>query len=568
MRLSQKKTNELRNERLLPPEKVWERAENRLSKSPSAGLNTALEAVDRWAEDPTRVAFIVKNSPGAPSDRWTYAQVSAVSSRLATGLRKLGVRRGDRVASLQGQTLEAYLTATAVWRMGAVLVPIYPGFGTEGVVQRTRPALPSAIISDANSFPTLSEALTESGSNAPVIIVDDKNWPGKGLPSSEVRGFWEVVDSHAADAPVVNTKADETATLLYTSGTTGTPKGCLLPHSYLLTMQPYVRHTYGLGRHESFASTSGPGWVNGLYSAGMCVTAAGTPRMLFDGRFDAADWLTMLDEERIDYLSSAPSAMRRIIPALRERGLPSSLRAAASAGEHVGAGLANEWATITGRPLQETYGTTEIGLVMATPFYEGESVSSGALPPVTPGFEVALMNPAGEFQDDEGIIAVRNPGYQGCTGYDNAPEKWEERWRGDWYLTGDLAMRDDKGQLWYRGRDDDLIVTSGYNVGPSEVENAIMDHPGVSEVAVIAAPDPSRGSVVRAVIVPNSGASHEQMRNEVKEFVKSRLGRHAYPRIIDFADELPRNPAGKLQRALLRDTNTDELSKGNGELQP
>lgn len=543
---------ELVAERSASPAAVWRSAEARLAQDPKLGFNTVVEACDKWADDPERVAVIVRHADGA-SERWTYAEMKRTSAQLATALASTGVQGGDRVAALLPQGIEAYLTALAAWRLGAVFIPLYPGFGSEGLVQRLRHGAPKVVVTDVDSWGALDQALQQVSSKPGLISVQR----GTEVLPDGAADFWALVDGHAAMEAVAATSAFDTATLLYTSGTTDLPKGCLLPHSYLLTMQPFVRHTYVLRAGDVFASTSSPGWVNGLYSTGFCVSAEGIPRVIYTGRFDARIWLRILEEEKVTYFSSAPSALREILPACEEAGFPRHLRGGASAGESQGAELSRMWAEHCESPLQETYGTTEIGLVMATPGYPVEPREFGALPEVLPGFEVCLVDNKGEPTDAElGMLAVRNPGYQGCTGYLEDEGRWAERWSGDWYLTGDLARRDEQGQLWFRGRDDDLIVTSGYNVGPAEVESILVKHPMVRDAAVVAAPDARRGSVVRAVVIREPGETpidDEALALGLKELVRERLGRHAYPRIVDFVDSLPRNAAGKVQRRFLRD---------------
>lgn len=543
-------TQELMNERALSAAEVWQAAEARLLQPMSKGLNTVTEVCDRWADDPNRTAFIVRDSPRVPGRRWTFAEVADASARLATALAQFGVGRGDRVAAVLPQGIEAHLSALAVWRLGAVFVPVYPGFGVDGLQQRLGHSRPVSVITDHASGSAVHEAT--AGTATRTILVRAENEASPAEPG--ISDFWALVHSHEPLQGVARTAASDTATLLYTSGTTGTPKGCQLPHSYLVTMQPYTRHTYALGSDDVFASTSSPGWVNGLFSAGFCVSGEGVARVLYTGRFDPEAWIEILEQEHVTYFSSAPSAMRRIIPAFDTMGFPSSLRGGACAGEHQGAELARQWSTHCDSPLQETYGTTEIGLVMATPAYPASTQEPGALPPAVPGFEVALLDPTGHPTADEtGVIGVRSAGPVGCTGYLDQDRLWAERWSGGWYVTGDLARRDALGQFWFRGRDDDLIVTSGYNVGPAEVEGVLATHPLVRDVAVLAAPDTTRGSVVRAVVVPAVGADLPMLKGELQTLARERLGRHAYPRRIDFADDLPRNAAGKVERRALRD---------------
>lgn len=549
--------DQMRAERHLAPGEVWKAAESRLARHPSEGLNTAYEACDRWSDDHSRIAVVVRHPDGKPAEYWTYAEMSRASSRLATALSAGGVTRGDRVAILLPQGIEAHLAALAVWRMGAVLVPMYPGFGAEGLLQRLRGSSPTVIIVDHASRANLDSAL--SGSDIDPILITVGHGSEKPRPAGE-KGFWELIDRHDALVAPLDTAANETATLIYTSGTTGQPKGCLLPHSYLLTMQPFVRHSFALGESDLLAATSSPGWVNGLYSVGACVSAEGRPRVIYTGRFDAAGWVELIREEGVTYLSSTPSALRHLLPVCAETGFPGTLRGGASAGEHQGAELAAIWSRYCSEPLRESYGTTEIGLVMAARAFDPTSYPQGALPAALPGFEIALMDDAGNVQEDLGIIAVRNPAYPGCTGYLDAEDKWAARWRGEWFLTGDLARRDEDGQLWFQGRDDDLIITSGYNVGPTEVEAIVFEHPDVKEVAVVSAPDEVRGSVVRAVVVASPDADQQRLRAEITGAVRTKLGRHVYPRIIDFVDELPRNPAGKVLRNVLRDSYTSQVT--------
>jgi acetyl-CoA synthetase len=547
--------DDLRVERLMTPTQVWAAAERRLARDPARTLNTAYEVCDRWSGDDARLAVIVRHPDGRAAERWTYAQMARASSRLATALTAGGLGRGDRVAAVLPQGIEAHIAALAVWRMGAVFVPVYSGFGAEGLGQRLQGSEPSVVIVDAASRTNLQAALAEADLDPVVIAVGDQSVSRAGEYD-----FWSLIERHDARSAVVDTAARDTATLIFTSGTTGFPKGCQVPHAYLLTMQPFIRHSFALTDADLLASTSSPGWVNGLYTVGACVSAQGRPRVIYTGRFDPQEWVNLIVEEEVSYLSSAPSALRQLVPACAERGFPATLRRGASAGEHQGAELAALWARYCEQPLQDSYGTTETGLALAALAYAPGETAMGALPPVLPGFEVALLDKSGQPQEDIGIVAVRNTSYFGCTGYVGAEQKWKDRWRDDWFLTGDLAKRDEFGQLWFQGRDDDLIVTSGYNVGPTEVEAIVMEHPDVSEVAVVAAPDATRGSVVRAVIVSPSPAQ-DQVRADVQQMVRNRLGRHAYPRIVDFVDELPHNQAGKILRNVLRNNYLTAATK-------
>jgi acetyl-CoA synthetase len=244
------------------------------------------------------------------------------------------------------------------------------------------------------------------------------------------------------------------------------------------------------------------------------------------------------------------------VAAARRRGAPGCLRGATSAGEPLDADTVNGWREASGTPLRDGYGLTEVGMVLANLEDPETPIVPGALSAVVPGFDVTLVDDAGDevSEGEEGMIAVARPPFMLSQGYLGQPETWDARWMGERYVTSDLARRDEQGLWWFSGRSDDVIVTSGYNVGPVEVENVLLEHPGVAEAACVAAPDPARGSIVRAVVVRSPGAPPaDQLTRELQDAVRQRLGRHAYPRAVDYVDTLPRTETGKLKRAELRD---------------
>lgn len=544
---------ELRAERAMSVDEFWPRAEGRLDGPISEGLNTAHETCDRWARDRARLAMIVRHPDGS-SERWTFADLAEASSRLASALRAAGLRRGDRFAALLSQGIEAYICALAAWRSGLVYLPLFVGFGPDALAQRLNSGDPKAIVVDHRYRDTL-EAARELLTGDPAIYT--LTGPGgRGLVAGD-RSLWAEIDRHPADGGMVVTSADEPAIVIYTSGTTGPPKGCIQPHSLLMVLDPFVRHTFALEPGDMFFSGANPGWSYGLYTTGFAVMAHGHPRVVYTGDFSPAAWLDVFRRERVTYTGAAPSAYRQLVSYAKRQGLPPSIRGATSAGEPLDAPLVDAWRELAtdGRGLgdiQDGYGLSEAGMALANLAYPDSPVIPGALASTCPGYEVGLVDEDGVEQSEQGIIALRNPRYLASTGYWNAQDRWNERWRGEWFLSGDLARRDEQGRWWFVGRNDDLIVTSGYNVGPTEVENIVLAHPGVADAAVVGAPDPARGSVVRAVVVANGAVPAAQIVEELQNQVRERLGRHAYPRIVDFVDELPRTESGKVRRNLLR----------------
>jgi acetyl-CoA synthetase len=322
-----------------------------------------------------------------------------------------------------------------------------------------------------------------------------------------------------------------------------------------VSLIPFVQHCFALNRSDLLFSTSDPGWAYGLYTCGCVPMSLGIPRVIHSGDFDPAEWLRTIEAEQVTFIAAAPSAYRRVITIARRFGVPDSLRGATSAGEPLDADTVDGWREVTGTEIRDGYGLSEVGMVLANLDAADLPVVPGALSSVVPGFNVVLVEPDGAPVADgqEGIIAIRRPPFQLSQGYNNNAVAWDARWVDDLFLTDDLARRDDQGLWWFTGRADDIIVTSGYNVGPIEVESVLLDHPGVAEAAAVAAPDPARGSIVRAVVVRSPDAPPvETLTKQLQDAVSSRIGRHACPRVVDYADALPRTETGKLRRAELR----------------
>jgi acetyl-CoA synthetase len=540
--------SELAAERRLPVDEVWRVAESRLDWPISKGMNTAHEASDRWAGDRGRVAMIVVH-PGGRREVWTYAELSRASSQLATAWQQEGLRRGDCVAGLVGSQAEAFIAALAAWRAGMVYMPLFAGFGASGLAQRLTGGDPKAVVVDARYRGALAGAF--EGTHLRPLVYTVTGAGGRGI----VRGdfsFWHELERHEAATGMAVTSPDEAATLIYTSGTTGPPKGCVQPHSLPLTIQMFIRHTFALQPRDMLFTGASPGWSYGLDTTGIGPMSLGHPRVLHAGDFDPKAWLDLFESEQVTYVAAAPSAFRRLIVAARRYGIPPCIRGATTAGEPLDAPLVQAWRDLTGSDIQDGYGVSEAAMILANLARPDRPVTPGAISSVAPGFEVELVDDSGNPQPQEGILALVRPRYMASTGYRDADDLWAARWRGEKFLTGDVFRRDAEGSYWFVGRSDDLIVTSGYNVGPSEVEAIILANPGVAEAAVVAAPDPDRGSVVRAVVVPAGTVNREELAQQLRAQVREALGRHAYPRIVDFVDELPKTETGQIRRNLLR----------------
>lgn len=532
---------------------VWQRVVGRLDHDPAAQLNTFHESCSRWATDRGRLALILRH-PDARSERWTYSELARAAASTSAMFKSLGLRRGDRVASVLTRQVEAWIVALAAWRSGLVVVPLFVGFGADALRKRLQASRSKAVVVDHRWRTTVEEALEGLDHDAAVVTVAGEG--GRGLRHGDW-SFWSELELAGNIPDQVATKADEPATLMFTSGTTSEPKACILPHSGFLSLMPFVEHALALERDDLLFATSDPGWSYGLYTNGCAPMSLGIPRVLYTGDFDPQAWLAVIEAEQVTFATGAPTAFRQLLAAMRKHGFPSNLRGASTAGEPLDPDTVASWRALSGTDICDGYGQTEVGMVLANLVSPPTVIEAGWLASVVPGFEVELLGVDGQpvGPGSEGALAVKRPRFQLSIGYDNAPEAWDAHWHEDYFVTDDLFYRDERGRYRFSGRADDVIVTAGYNVGPAEIESVLLEHPRVLEAAAVAAADAARGSVVRAVVVV-TGAPSAELTEALQNSVRERVGRHAYPRTIDYVDALPRTATGKVRRAALRAAET------------
>lgn len=524
-----------------------------LTQDPEQGLNTFQEACGRWASDRSKLAMVVRHQDGS-SERWTYHALAREAARASRVFERAGLRPGDRVAAVLTRQIEAWICALAAWRSGLVYVPLFVGFGGDALATRLATSRARAVVADHRCREVVEDARNVLDHDIDVITVGGSR--GVGIRQGD-RSFWAEMDRCDPDGPMVETTGDTPATLMFTSGTTSEPKACVIPHSGFVSLLPFVRHVFAVDQRDLLFATSDPGWSYGLYTTGCAPMSMGIPRLIYTGDFDPKAWLRVIEDEQVTFAAGAPTAFRRLLATAQRTGFPTCLRGASTAGEPLDPETAHGWLELAGNRIRDGYGLTEVGMVLGDLADPEVPTEPGALAAAVPGFDVQLVDQDGRpTSADEGRIAIRRPPFQLSVGYENAPEAWQQRWQDDWYVTDDIAQRNDKGNWRFAGRADDVIVTSGYNVGPVEVESVLLENPAVAEAAVVAAPDPERGSVIRAVVVRNEGApAPELLVPQLQDAVRQRLGRHAYPRIVEFLDSLPRTATGKLRRAELRTTS-------------
>lgn len=509
-------------------------------------FNIARACCDRWAGDPGRVALI-HEQPGGDVRRYAFAQLRIMSNRCANMLVGLGLQRGDRILILLGQRPEAAIVHLAAWRAGMVTALCSVLFGTDAVEYRVKNCGAKIIVTDEGN---LQKAL-ESAGDARVLCVDG--------PHDGAGDFWSMLSSASDSFVTVDTAADDPAYIVFTSGTTGPAKGALHAHRSLLGHVPCIemQHDFFPQPGAVMWSPADWAWIAGLMDVLMPAWFHGVPVLAFRSvGFDPEQAFRMMAKHAVTNALLVPT-MVRLMKEVRDPAAryELKLRALISGGESVGAEI-SEWTMQTlGVPINEIYGQTECNLVLG---HNAALMSPkpGSLGQPIPGHVCAIVDDDGNelAPGETGQIAVQRPDPVMLLEYWGNPRASAEKFAGDWLLTGDLGERDEDGYFWYRGRADDVITSSGYRIGPGEIEEALLRHPAVRLAAAIGVPDPVRTESIKAFIVLAEGHHPtESLEREIREQVKTRLARHEYPRAIEFVDSLPTTATGKIMRRELRE---------------
>ena len=439
-----------------------------------------------------------------------FGEVSDRSARLAGALAARGVGRGDVVMTVVGNRPEWAYAMVACWRLGAVALPCTEQLRPTDLRARMETAEPRAVIADARDL----ELVETAGFDGPLLTVPD-----------------EALFEHEP-AGAASVSAGDPALIVFTSGTAGEPKPIRHGHGYLAGQSVQAEHWYGATPGDLCWCTAASGWSLSARNAFVAAWLRGAAALLHDARFDPDERLELLERERVDVLCMSPTEYRAIAKRAALRPLP-ELRHACAAGEPLNPEVVRVWEEGAGISIHDGYGQTETGHLTGMPI--GEPVRPGSMGRPLPGFRAWIDD--GELVVDPATVP---------TFFLDGPR--DRPWR-----TGDRVREDNDGYLWFEGRTDDVIISAGYRIGPFEVESALVSHPAVAEAAAVATPDEVRGQVVRAVVVLRDGYEPgPALATELQEHVKSRTAPYKYPRVVDFASELPKTPSGKIRRAELR----------------
>jgi acetyl-CoA synthetase len=490
-------------------------------------VNFAREIVD--ATTPERLALLELARDGTRRE-WSFGEISDRAARMAGALHELGVDRGDVVMTLIGNRPEWVLTMLACFRIGAIVLPCTEQLRAKDLRLRIDTVDPALIVSDERNSQELDAALT--GASVPVAYVPDE------------RLF------AAAPAPAVDLDNEDPCLITFTSGTAGEPKAVVHAQRYLDGQRVQAEHWLGAEPGDLVWCTAASGWSKSARNVFIAPWLSGAAALLHDARFDPHERLDLLERERVNLLCMAPTEYRVIAKRATLRPL-AHLRGMVAAGEALNPEVLRAWKEATGLEIRDGYGQTETGQTTGTPL--GIDARPGSMGRALPGMGLSIV--AGELTVDPASVPTFFLGYLGEHIKRGANGAWsvdDRRDGGPWH-TGDKVTEDDDGWLYFEGRADDVIVSAGYRIGPFEVESALVAHPAVAEAAAVAAPDEERGAVVRAVVVLRGEyAPSPELVRELQEHVKRETAPYKYPRIVEFAEELPKTASGKVKRAQLR----------------
>jgi acetyl-CoA synthetase len=548
----------------------WQKERNQLSGLPNGkGLNISNEAVDRHAsghlKNTVALRFIGKEEK---TNDYSYGDLKTQTSKFANLLAGLKLKEGERVYSLLGRVPDLYIAALGTLKFKAVFCPLFSVFGPEPIFQRLSKGDAKVLVTNTNFYEKKIKGLLDRLPSLDFILLTDsaEHVDKKALSLTKLMG------EASEEFIIPPTDPEDPALLHFTSGTTGMPKGALHVHQAVLTH--YTTGKYVLDFHEGdvFWCTADPGWVTGTSYGIIAPLVNGVTSIIDEEEFDALRWYSILEKQKVNVWYTAPTAIRRLmrmelVP--KEKYALSNLRLVLSVGEPLNPGAVTWGQKAFGVPVLDNWWQTETGGIMIANYLSME-VKPGSMGKPLPGIIAAIADIEGaeikiyDQPENQGHLVLKKGFPSLFRGYLHEEERYQKCFKGDWYISGDLAKTDKDGYFWFIGRADDIIKTSGHMVGPFEVESTLMKHPAVVEAAVIGKPEPSIGELVKAFVVLKEGFEPtDEMRQELIGFARKTMGPAVAPKEISFIESLPKTKSGKILRRLLK---ARELGLPEGDL--
>ncbi len=514
-----------------------------------------VSVVEKHAENnPDKVAIFWEDAE-ENARQVTFGELVAGAHRFGDALMKLGVRKGDPVIHVLPRLPEAHMVQQGTFVAGGVAVPCSEMLKGKEIAYRAQVSGARVVVAHVSTADEVEKARSDSPLETFILI--GGNRPGW-------LSFEELIEQGSPDVEKVPLTVDDPMTINFTSGTTGNPKPVVHKHRWMYCHNRITaRYWWDASEEDVIWATTAPGWAKWYWSPVGVGLTTGASQLMYNGRFDAAHYMELLEKYKVTKLCATPTEYRLFaqLPDLSKYKL--SLKDAVSAGEPLNVEPIEAFKRAFGVTIRDGYGQTESVCLVCN--YPGIEVKPGAMGVPTPGTGVTLIDENGNPvpKGEVGEIAVRPDNPAIFDGYWKSPELDKEAFSGGWYRTGDLARMDEDGYLFFEGRADDVILTSGYRIGPFEVEDALVSHPAVVEAAAIAAPDRTRGEIVKAFVILADGYEpSEDLVKELQEHVKRVTAPYKYPRAIEFVNELPKTTSGKIKRAELKRREWEGWDRG------
>ncbi len=537
----------------------WKDVDQEFEGLPSGGLNIAHEAIDRHANsalaDKTAMLWL-----GQDGEReiYSFARMKRETARFANVLKNLGLGKGDRVFTLSPRIPELYISVIGILKNQNVICPLFSQFGPEPILQRMQRGDAKVLLTTKKLFKKKIKPILDKLPELRFILLMDTD----EHESEKILSFSSLMESASDTFEIPPTDPEDMSILHFTSGTTGMPKGVVHVHRAVYTHWMSGRYALDLHPDDIYWCTADPGWVTGTSYGIITPWIFGVTNIIYEGEFDAVNWYTVLQDEKVSVWYTAPTAIRRLmrldIEPTQEYDL-SALRLIQSVGEPLNPEAVTWGEEKLKLPIHDNWWQTETGGIMIANLIS-QDIRLGSMGRPLPGIEAGIIrqNSDGSATEitepnKEGDLAIKVGFPSLFRAYLHAQEKYDKCFVGDWYISGDLAYRDEDGYFWFVGRADDIIKTSGHMVGPFEVESTLMEHPAVAEAGVIGKPDEMIGQLVKAFVSLKAGYEpSDELKRELIGFGRKRLGVAVAPKEIEFQDNLPKTRSGKIMRRLLK----------------
>ncbi|WP_252962531.1 AMP-binding protein [Psychrobacter sp. PSP] len=497
-------------------------------------------------------AALVHEDTAGNVTRMSFGELDKASAQVANLLQSYGVKAGDKVATMLPRTPELLTVVLATWRIGAVYQPLFTAFGYDSIKYRMDKADTKVVFTNVENRSKFDDLAVQTKMVLVGSTEDAQTWGDDHYRQS--------MESQAQTIEPVMLDTDAPFLQMFTSGTVGKSKGVSVPLSALPAFYLYMRYAIDLRADDQYWNMADPGWAYGLYYAITGPLLLGITTYFNEAGFDATNTRDFMMRHQITNLASSPTAFRMMKSSgvfdnvNEDNNAKLALRCANSAGETLNTEVVNWVETYLGCQVKDHYGQTETGMTCCAHHALKHESPVGSMGMALPGHTLVVLDdemnvlPDGE-QGQLAVVVSQSPAFY-FRGY-----SWNEKqaFVDDYYLTGDVVERHSDGSYWFSGRDDDIIITAGYRVGPTDVENTVLEHDAVAESAAVGVPDEVRGHTIKSYVVLKEGVEgSEQIAKEIQELVRKRLSTHAYPREVEFVTELPKTPSGKIQRFLLR----------------